>query len=215
MGNLKRTDIVISLIFGCVISLLCFQLQPSKKSNRDSHKKEEQQLSLSLQLNPHSNRNNFAFNSKYHQRGPASLDNDSTPSTEEDDGYSNPENDPAAEGEKAQVEREMSLLMERKIEKYLFDQIGLPGKEISRFLYAKRFMEEEIQKNNKGIINPTDETSAELNNLNQQILSNYQEEVKQILGPENYQRYSMWQGEQDAAFSESYASGKPISMDDI
>lgn len=214
MGNLKKTDLIIALIFGCVISLLCFQLKSSKKGHRGSHKKETQQLALSSQHHSQSRGNNLAFNSGYSSRVSASAENSLTYSEEESE-YNNPENDLVAEQERAQIDREMSILMDRKLEKYLFHQIGLPSKEITRVLSAKRFMEDEITKNNQGIINPTDELSAEMNNLNQQILSNYQEELKQILGPENYQRYSQWQNEQDAAIAESYAGGKQISMDDI
>lgn len=224
MGNLKKTDFIVSLIFGCVISLLCFQFQSAKKSNRSTYKKENQQRSLTSQQNAQQFNNFYALNSKYPKKRKPVFQNNRAPSSiavedenEEHDDYMNPENEFSADNARAQLEHEMSLKMNEKIENYLLTQIGLPSSEIAKVFDAKRYMEDEIHKNNNqhSILNSTEEIKTELKLINQQILSNYQEVLKQILGPENYQRYANWQNEQDAAISESYAGGRPMAIDEI
>lgn len=216
MGNLKKTDLLLALVFGCIISLLCFQFQSPKKERRVSLKKEKTQTSVAYNSShpsyeKHIRHRRVQSNSK---RILASVDESLTYSEENE--YTDSENDPIAENEKNQIEHEVSLFMNRKLESYLLNQIGLPAGEISKIMASKLLMEDEIMRNNKSLPPlASEEANAELQILNQQALSRHQEELKQILGPENYQRYTIWQSEQDAAVAESYAGGKPLSMDEI
>lgn len=201
MGNLKKTDFLMALIFGILISLLCFLIQSPKNNHKRINKKKVQQLSLSSDENPKSYSNSLVIKSKNAQKKAPAIKNDSLTHLEKSNEYINPKNKLADEASIIQVGRKMSII-DRNLENYLFHQIGLSEKEISRVLYSKKLMEDELFKNTQGFINPTDEDSTALNNLNQQTLFYYNEELKQILGPENYQKYYKWQGEQDVAMSE-------------
>lgn len=204
MWNLNKSDFLMALIFGCFISLLYFQIQSSRKGHKNIPKKEVPHRLHSSRQNPQSLRNNLVINSKHAKKAPV-FQNNSLTYLEENSERKNPESEFIDKKAKTQVNREMPMI-DRKLESYLFHQIGLSEKEISRVLYAKKLMEDEIFKNTQSFVNPTDEDSTKLNTLNQQTLFYYNEELKQILGSENYQKYYKWQGEQDVAFSENYAN---------
>jgi len=220
---MQKKDLIIALIFGCVVFLLCFQFQSTKKNNRSSYKKETQKFYLSSLQDTRPHGNIYAFNFKHTKKSKSDLQkNRAIASFTVEEKYEeyesgNPENEFSDEEAKAQMDSEMSLQKTVKLENYLFTQIGLTASEISRVLDAKRHMEDDVLRNksNQSLSNSNDEFYTDLNLINQQILFNYQEELKQILGLENYQRYSIWQSEQDAALSDSYAGGKTRSMDEI
>lgn len=213
MGNLNKSDFLIALIFGSIISLLCFQIQNFKKGYRSHHRKGD--ASFSSPRNPQSYRTKSVSNSKSTKNRTPIFQNDSFAYLKKRSGRSiSSENEFTYENLNSQVSRDNSST-DRKLENYLSLQIGLSENEISRFLYTKRLMDDEILSNTQRYINPTDSDSTELNYLNQQTLVYYHEEFKQILGPENYQKYYLWQGEQDITIGENYSDGKPLSMDEI
>lgn len=217
MGNLKKTDLLFAMLFGCIISIICFYFQLSKKASKTYTKKQYSQSSVASQseIIPFE-KIHRAPKPQYTQRSIASVDDSNSFSFSEESEYIEYDNGTTHENKTTPTAYEVSLSTDRELESYLFNQFGLPENEISNIIAAKRQMEDEINKNNTSISAlASEEPNSELQILNQQAMSRYQEELKQILGPENYQRYAIWQSEQSSALGESYAGGTLIKMDDI
>lgn len=216
MESLKKSDFIIALIFGFFISLICIQFRSLKNQNKVSVKNiEVQQASFSSHQDPRSYKSIFTVDAKSSvSRVPKLGDNTLIDLSKEraNEEYINTEVEFSDEEAKAQLNQDIHLPMDVKIENYLLNQVGLTPSETARVIVEKKYMEDEMNKNkmSQSLVNSNDKSYVEFNILNRQILSNYHEVLKQIMGPENYYRYSIWQNEQDLALTENNVLAKKI-----
>lgn len=234
MKYLKNSDIIISLICGCLATLLLAQFQIHKKHIGSIFRDKPKMQNLKLAQNKHDSKNIAKKNTKKDAKYSALLNStilssknkrhiannsslrqnhSSTISSAQFEEPSIPTTESAPTEDHSEF-NELSVKMNRKIESYLVNQLGLSVSDTNSVISSKLRMENDIYRNNQSIHHESETDRIQLNIINQEVISNYDSELKHILGLKNYQRYSLWQKEQEAALAESYAGGSQYLMDD-
>lgn len=230
MKYLKNSDIIISLICGCLATLLLAQFQIHKKYIGSIFRDKPKMQNLKLAQNKHDLKNITKKNTKHsallnstmlssknkrHIANDSSLrqNHSSTISSTQFEEPSIPTTESTPTEDHSEF-NELSVKMNRKIENYLVNQLGLSASDTNSIISSKLRMENDIYRNNQSIQHESETDRMQLNIINQDVISNYDNELKHILGLKNYQRYSLWQKEQEAALAESYAGGSQYQMDD-
>lgn len=227
MKYLKNSDIIISLICGCLATLLLAQFQIHKKHIGSIFRDKPKMQNLKLAQNKQDLKNITKKNTKYsastilssknkrHIANDSSLRQNlsSTITSAQFEEPSVPTFESASTEDHSEF-NEPSVKMNHKIENYLINQLGLSVRDTSSVISSKLRMENDIYRNNQSIHHESETDRMQLNIINQEVISNYESELKHILGLKNYQRYSLWQKEQEAALAESYAGGHSFLVDD-
>lgn len=222
MKFLKNPDIVISLILGCLVSISLAQFQIHKKKIYSRLSPKSKTVVLNLVENKH-NSKTFTLLPKTNltSKIKRSLSNDDSSITQNrsiiasgDQFENTPEfTDESTPSDNRFEVSDQTVRMNSKIESYLVNHIGLSSDEANRVISSKLRMENEIYRNNQSINHKTEQENIQLNTMNQEVLSSYNDELKHILGLENYQIFTVWQNEQEAALAESNAGGRPFLAD--
>lgn len=97
-------------------------------------------------------------------------------------------------------------LMNKKIEDFIVNNLNLSLSDAERIITAKMNLEIQVQKNNRLLEETGFSTKAQ--ELNQKTLAEYQEELLQILGSDNFQKFNQWNQQAEAELVESHGEGR-------
>lgn len=223
MKALNRLDIAIAIVFGCFIFIVVSFFQ--------KHSQLESQIHLSSITNLKQQRNGYAKdveNSRQHNQTHRSsrllkmreayphsnVKFDSQGQTSDSVGYDFyaeallPESSQSVEtGTNSNLG---SIEYERqRIEDYIVNYLGFSVNESDRVLNAKSHFESQIIHINQ--LGVTRGNNEDTQSLSQKAKSEYQDELMQILGHEDYQKFVQWNNQLEAEIAEMRAGGRVAS----